>query len=311
MKVIFMGSPAFALPTLQSLINSSSIQVNAVFTSPPKPRGRGMKVQYSPVHELASKHSITVHTPSSVRSKEVLDIINNISADVIIVCAYGLIIPKAILTAKKYGCLNIHPSDLPKYRGAAPLQRTIINGEKKTAICIMQMDAGLDTGDILMREEMLIDYTMTLQKLHDITSNRGGEMLLQTLLNIDNITPIVQSKSPIIYAEKLSKEEGEINWQKSAFEIDCMIRGMNPWPGVYFDFSYKSYQNTLKVISSEVINLSQVEREELGLIDKKPGYFLVKDFAFLCGCGNLLKISSLKPVNALKMQATDFLNGIK
>ena len=175
--------------------------------------------------------------PGELRENAISEMSND--ADVIVVTAYGFIIPKTILEAKKYGCLNIHPSDLPKYRGAAPLQRTIINGENKTAVCIMQMDEGLDTGDIIIKEELAISNKITFTELHDKTSKIGARMLVHVLDNIDKVTPFKQSNKGVSYAHKLSKEESKINWYEPAFLIDCKVRGMNPWPGIYFEYQGK------------------------------------------------------------------------
>lgn len=297
MKIIFMGTPEFAVPALKALIESKEHEVVAVFTSAPKARDRGMKLQKTPIHCLAEQHKIDVHTPKTLKNNESLDLVHAIKADIIIVAAYGFIIPQAVLDTKKYGCLNIHPSLLPKYRGAAPLQRTIINGDSETAICIMQMDANLDTGDILMQKNMKLDPRITLKKLHDDCANIGADLLLKTLENIDNIKPIKQSEDGVIYAHKLAKEEGEINWANSSYSIDCIIRGMNPWPGAYFYYNKK----LIKVIEAEYTDTEH---------NYQIGQLINNNFEVACGKGTLI-IKTVKPEGKKEINAKDYLNGLR
>ena len=291
-----MGTPEFAAPTLLNLINDKNHNVSAVFTRAPKAQGRGMKLCNSVIHDLALKHNIEVHTPKSLRNQQAIDLIDSIEADIIVVVAYGFIIPSNILKAKKYGCLNIHPSKLPKYRGAAPLQRTIINGEKETAICVMQMDEGLDTGDIIMQENIDLKPNILLQELHDQCANIGADLLLKTLAEIDNLPRIKQEESGVTYADKLQKEEGRVNWHKSARAIDCMVRGMNPWPGVYF----KHDDKVIKILQAESYNINH---------NNIPGEIINEDMDIACGSG-ILKIKYIKPEGKQKMLATDYLRGI-
>ena len=294
MNVIFMGTPDFAVPSLQNLISSKEHNVVAVFSQKPKSKGRGMKITKSPVHELSDFYKIPVHTPATLRKNESFKLIDSISADIIIVVAYGFIIPKNILESKKYGCLNIHPSKLPKYRGAAPLQRTIIEGEKETAVCIMQMDEGLDTGDIILQENFFLSLRITLQELHDKCAQIGADLLLKTLNNIETLPRIKQSDVGVTYAHKLTKEESRINWHDSAFKIDCMVRGMNPWPGVFFEIQNKK----VKILETEYSNIDH--SFEIGLI-------LNKSFDIACGKG-ILNIKSVKPEGKPEMSAKAYLN---
>ena len=296
MNVIFMGTPDFAVPAFRELINSTEHNIVALFTQVPKAKGRGMKLTNSPVHNLAIENDIPVHTPKTLRNEVAVELIKSIDVDIIIVVAYGFIIPENILNAKKYGCLNIHPSKLPKYRGAAPLQRTIINGEKETAVCIMQMDAGLDTGDIILQEQLKLASNITLPELHDQCANIGAKLLIETLDNIDSLPRKKQSNEGLSYAHKLSKEEGRVNWNESAISIDCKIRGMNPWPGVYFEHAGK----IIKILSSEY-----TENTHKAL----PGELLGDNFEVACGEGTLI-IKSLNPAGKSKMLATDYLRGL-
>lgn len=294
MNIIFMGTPDFGVPALNALIQSKSHKVVAVFSQQPKAKGRGMKIQMSPIHAMAVANNISVYTPITLKTPDALDLINSISADIIVVVAYGFIIPKNILEAKKYGCLNIHPSKLPKYRGAAPLQRTIMDGNKESAVCVMQMDAGLDTGDIILQQDFTVSTKVTFKELHDQCANIGAELLIKVLDDIEILPRLKQSDQNIVYAHKLSKEEGIVNWQDTAFKIDCMVRGMNPWPGVYFEYDNIS----LKIIEAEFIDIEH---------NLAPGTINEK-FEVACGRG-ILRVIKVQPVNKPKMSAEDFLRG--
>lgn len=295
MNIIFMGTPDFAVPSLQELIDSEH-RVTAVFTRAPKPKGRGMQLAKSPVHELADMHNIDVYTPKTLKSEDVEKTIKLLEADVVVVVAYGFIVPKNILESKKYGSLNIHPSKLPKYRGAAPLQRTIINGERETAVCIMQMDAGMDTGDIIMQQDIELPQNTTLQKLHDDCAKLGADLLLKTLENIDVLPREKQPKHCPVYADKLTKDEGDVDWNASAYDIDCKVRGMNPWPGVFFEYKGKK----IKIIESLVVSKNH---------DKAPGDLLSEEFQIACGSGSLL-LKTIKPEGKQKMSGSDYLRGL-
>jgi len=288
-----MGTPEFAIPALTRLIDSSQHEVVAVFTQRPKPKGRGMKLSNPPIHQLASNNNIPVYTPKTLKGEKSAELIDSIEADIIVVVAYGFIVPGNILKAKKYGCLNIHPSKLPKYRGAAPLQRTIINGDTESAVCIMQMDEGLDTGDIILQKNFALDTTTTFLQLHDLCATLGGELLLEVLSNIDNLPRIKQSEEDVSYAHKLTKEEGRVDWKADAFEIDCKIRGMNPWPGVYFEHDGK----IIKILSAEYTNNKH---------NAITGQLLNENFEVACGRGTLM-IKSIKPAGKPQMLAKDYL----
>ena len=290
-----MGTPEFAVPALTKLINSDH-EVVAVFTQKPKAKGRGLSEAKSPVHQLADDYQIPVHTPATLRNEEAANLINNIDADIIVVIAYGFIIPQNILDAKKYGYLNIHPSSLPRHRGAAPLQRTIIEGNKTSSVCIMQMDAGLDTGDILMREDFDLPERITLQELHDKCANIGAELLIKTLANIDDIVPMPQSSDGVTYAHKLTKEEGRVNWQDAAYTINCKVRGMNPWPGVYFSHNGKN----IKILEAEYIDISH---------NSTPGTVINDRLEVVCGKG-ILAIKKLQQEGKKALNTEEFLRGV-
>lgn len=245
MKVIFMGTPDFAVGTLQALI-SSRHEVAAVFTQPDKPKGRGKAVQQTPVKEMALTAGLLVYQPARVREESVVAQIKELAPDVIVVVAFGQLIPQAVLDIPKYGCVNVHASLLPKYRGAAPIQWAVIDGEAFSGVTTMQMDAGLDTGDMLLTEKVALAPDETGGSLFDKLSAVGAELLLKTLdaLEAGSVTPTPQPKeSPTAYAAMLKKTDGEINWEKSAAQIERLVRGLNPWPSAYTHLDGK----TLKI----------------------------------------------------------------
>jgi len=294
MKIIFMGSPEFAIPTLKELINSKH-QIVRIYTQGPKSSGRGHKQNLTPVHSLALEANIAVSTPKTLRSAEALEEFNSYGADIAIVAAYGLILPKEILASPKYGCINLHPSDLPKYRGAAPIQRTILAGDDKTAICTMQMDEGLDTGDVLLKKDITFETNLTSGQWHDIAADIGSKMILDTIDNIDNIIPIKQANAQITYANKLKKEEGLINWQNTAQEIERLIRGLNPWPIAFFQYMGED----IKIHKAEIIDL-----------EGKPGTVIDDNLTIACGEKAIRPTLIQRPSRKI-MQTDEMLKGYK
>jgi methionyl-tRNA formyltransferase len=292
-----MGTPEFSIPVLKKLIESQDHKVVGVFTQSPKARGRGLIESDSPVHNLANSHNIPVYTPSTLRNREAFELIDPIEADIIVVVAYGFIIPENILNSKKHGCLNIHPSKLPKYRGAAPLQRTIINGEKSTAVCIMQMDTGLDTGGIILQENFELSARTTFAALHDKCAEIGAELLVKVLNEIDTLPRIPQSTNGVSYAHKLNKSESKIDWTSSSYQIDCKIRGMNPWPGTYFEYDGK----IVKILQSNYKDLKHTH---------KPGLIINDQFEVACGEGILL-LEKLQLPGKAPLFASEFFRGFK
>ncbi len=228
-NIIFAGTPQFSVSTLKALIDSEH-HVKAVYTQPDRPAGRGRKLTPSPVKELALHHHIPVHQPVSLRDEEEQRILASLHADIMVVVAYGLLLPLPILQAPKLGCINVHASLLPRWRGAAPIQRAILAGDERTGITIMQMDKGLDTGDMLYKVECAIQLDDTSAILHDRMAALGAEALLKTLNQLENIIPEKQNNEWATYAHKISKEEAEVDWSLSAIEIDRKIRAFNPWP---------------------------------------------------------------------------------
>lgn len=250
-RLVFMGTPAFAVPTLQCLIDRGQ-QVVAVYTQPPRPAGRGHKETPSPVHQLAEKHHIPVFTPSSLKSPEVQAQFRSHQADAAIVAAYGLLLPKPILEAFPMGCINVHPSLLPRWRGAAPIPRTIMAGDRETAMTIMQMDEGLDTGDMLLSERFAISDGSTAGELHDRLASMAGPMVLQALdgLKDGSITAIPQPQEGVTYAHKITKEEAHIDWHRPAPYVRNHILGLSPWPGAWTEYEGEK----LKLLEAEAIN---------------------------------------------------------
>ncbi|MCI5622373.1 MULTISPECIES: methionyl-tRNA formyltransferase [Anaerostipes] len=240
MKVVFMGTPEFAVPTLQALIDHH--QVIGVVTQPDKQRGRGKKVQFPPVKEKAVEYDLPVYQPVKAREEEFVSVLRDLNPDVIVVVAYGQILPESILNIPKYGCINVHGSLLPKYRGAAPIQWSVLDGEEKTGITTMYMEKGLDTGDMIDKVELTLDPKETAGSLHDKLMVMGADLLLETLEKLENGTAVrtKQDDSLSCYAKMLTKDMGQVDFSKSAVEIERLIRGLNPWPSAYTSMDGKT-----------------------------------------------------------------------
>lgn len=280
MKIIFMGTPDFAVPALQVLIESAH-EVVAVYSQPPRPKGRGMEVHKSPVQQLAEKHNIPVHNPISLKKSEAeRTIFADYNADIAIVAAYGLILPKEVLESPKYGCLNIHASLLPRWRGASPIQHAIWKGDDKTGVTIMQMEEGLDTGPMLLKDETPITLDTTAQQLHDNLSLMGGKLILKAVSQIERLGRVegeVQDNALSTYAPLLKKDDGEIMPTASVMDTHRQIRALNPWPGTYI----KGYKGRVKVLKAHlfgndlVYDLVQPEgKKAMDMISAKNGGYL-------------------------------------
>ena len=233
-RIVFFGTPSFAIPTLEALLEGSD-KVVGVVTQPDKEKGRGRKVILSPVKELSLQHYLIPLQPEKAKGEDFQEAIRDLQPDIIVVVAYGQILPKSILSIPKYGAVNVHASLLPKYRGAAPIAWAILNGEEVTGVTTMMMDEGMDTGDILLQREIPMGEEVTCEILQDRLASAGAQLLLETLekMKTGNIRPIPQDHLKATYAPPLKKEDGHIDWRKGAKEINCQIRAFNPWPGAF------------------------------------------------------------------------------
>ena len=292
MKIVFMGTPDIAASVLRRLV--SVHDVIAVYTQPPRPAGRKMQLQASAVQQVAEELNIPVHTPLTLRSPEAQAEFASLNADVAVVCAYGLILPEAVLRAPKMGCINIHASLLPRWRGAAPIQRAIEAGDAESGITVMQMDAGLDTGDMLMRGIVPITPDMTAGDLYEKLTQMGGDLILKTL--DEKPTPIPQSQEGVTYAEKIKKEEALINWHLPANRIERLIRAFNPFPVAYF----MNGEERIRVFRAEVEDCTT---------PATPGTVLDDWLLIACGEGTALRLTVLQRAGKTKMSAEDLLKG--
>ena len=298
MRVIFMGTPDFAVGTLEEIIKAGH-EVVLVVSQPDKAVGRSKALKYTPVKECAVAHGIEVYQPAKIRAEESVEYLRQYNADIIIVEAFGQIIPKAILDMPHFGCVNVHASLLPKYRGAAPIQWAVLNGDQVTGVTTMRMDEGLDTGDMIMKQEVIVDEDETGGSLFDKLSALGGSMILSTLKGLENgtITRTPQGESETSYAKMLTKEMGHIDWTKDAASIERLVRGLNPWPIALTSLAGER----LKIYAAEQTNGCG-----------EPGTVLEADpkkgLTVACGEG-ALGLTEIQLVGGKRMKATDFLRG--
>jgi methionyl-tRNA formyltransferase len=233
LRIVFMGTPAFAAVALKAIIDAGH-DVAAAYSQPPRPKGRGLETQKSPVHALAEEQGIDVRTPASLKNEGEIAALAALKPDVAVIAAYGLILPRAILDAPRYGCLNIHASLLPRWRGAAPIQRAIMAGDAETGITIMRMVEGLDTGPMLLKERLAIRPDMNAGALHDALAELGARLICDALGRLpDGLAPTPQPGDGVTYAAKIAKEECRIDWRRSAAELDRQVRGLSPAPGAF------------------------------------------------------------------------------
>lgn len=238
LKIIFAGTPEFSVPTLQTLINSSH-EIVGVFTQPDRPAGRGQKLTASPIKQLALQHQLPIFQPKTLRDPEIQETIKKLNCDLMIVIAYGLILPTAVLEIPPLGCINVHASLLPRWRGAAPIQHAILAGDTETGITIMQMEAGLDTGPMLLQNKCVISANETSATLHDKLAQLGADSLMQALEKLPQLTPITQDEQFANYAAKIEKSSAEIHWQQPAINILRQINAYNPWPVAFTYYQEK------------------------------------------------------------------------
>lgn len=300
MRVIFMGTPDFATGTLEKIVLAGH-EVVGVVTQPDKPKGRGKTLMPTPVKEVAVKYNLPVYQPKKVREPEVVELLRGLKPDVIVVAAFGQIISKEILEMPKYGCINVHASLLPAYRGAAPIQWAVINGDKESGVTIMQMDEGIDTGDMIEKVVVPIDKDETGGSLFEKLSRAGAELCVKVLTDLED-GKAVREKQPeestTPYAKMIDKKMGAIDWEKPAKEIEQLIRGLNPWPSAYTKLQGK----TLKIWKAEV--LEQDSKEAPGQIAE-----VTKDSIAVQTGQGLLKVLELQLEGKKRMDTASFLRG--
>ena len=296
LKILFMGTPDFASAVLNKMLEAGCDVVGAV-SQPDKPKGRGHKLMPTDVKKAAEAAGIPVYQPESLRNEALMPVLNELKPDVIVVAAYWKILPSYILDYPRYGCVNVHASLLPKYRGAAPIQRAIINGDKTTGVTIMQMAQGLDTGDMLARAETEIGEYETAEQLFDRLAEIGGDLLTETLENIDSVIPEKQNEDEATYADKLTREDGRIDWTMSADRIIRLINGMNSWP-----LAYTSYNDGIIKIAEAVKADASGRPGEIKELRKKEGLIIA------CGEGAICVKTAQFP-GSRKMNVEDYARG--
>ena len=313
MRIVFMGTPDFSVPALKALVEAGH-QVIAVVTQPDKPKGRGKEVQMTPVKIQAMEYGIPVYQPARVREASFVEVLQGLEVDVYVVIAFGQLLPKAVLELPKYGCINIHASLLPKYRGAAPIQWCVIDGERETGITTMMMDVGLDTGDMLEKTVIPIEEKETGGSLHDKLSLAGGALILSTLKKLEEGTLVrtPQTDEGTCYAKLLTKSLGDIDWNQSAVSIERLIRGLNPWPSAYTLWNGK----TIKIWSADVTTGREAAAflSESGLPSETgitPGTVVCSDKHSLVVCtgDGLLSVRELQMEGKKRMDTPAFLRG--
>lgn len=300
MRILFMGTPDFAAASLKAML-SAGLDVCGAVSQPDKPKGRGHKLQPTDVKLAAQEENIPVFQPEKLRNGELLPTLEELRPELIVVAAYGKILPEYIINYPKYGCINVHASLLPKYRGAAPIQRAVINGDAETGVTIMQMDKGLDTGDILSAESTEIGKYETAGELFDRLAELGGRLLVKTIAEIENgnITPVPQKHEEHTYAPMLSKEEGKIDWAKSAEKISKLICGMNPWPVAFTTYMGEPLKITEAVVDSVK---TDAEPGKILSLQKGEGLKIASGNGILC-------VKTAQFANSKRMNVEDYARG--
>ncbi len=317
MKIVFMGTPDFAVPALKALAESAKHEVSLVVTQPDRPRGRSGKPAPSDVKLCAEQYGIPVFQPEKVREEAAVERLRRENADIFVVAAFGQLLPKTILEMPRFGCINIHGSLLPAYRGAAPVQWAVLDGQKEAGDTIMQMNEGLDTGDILMQESIPLSADETAGSLYDKLSSMGGPLLLKALDAIEagTVTPVPQGDSGTHYAKMLRKEMGNIDWTKSAEEIGRLVRGLNPWPSAYTHWNGKM----LKIWMAETVTQEELsalgcdEKNGMDLKEAQPGTVMIvtKDTLMVQTGDGLLALTELQMEGKKRMPVQAFLMGCR
>jgi methionyl-tRNA formyltransferase len=292
MRLAFMGTPDFSVAILSALLDAGH-DVVCVYAQPPRPAGRGHKEQLTPVHAFAAQRGIAVRVPKSLKSEAEQQAFRALDLDAAVVAAYGLILPQAILDAPRHGCLNVHASLLPRWRGAAPIQRAILAGDAETGVTIMQMDAGLDTGAMLLVESLPIAADTNAASLHDALAVLGARLIVEALARHDALPRVKQPEEGVTYAHKLAKDEGRLDWSRPAVELERQIRGLTPWPGVWCQVG----EERLKVLAAGLA-------EGAG----PPGTVLDDALSVACGSG-ALRLLRVQRAGKGPMEAADLLRG--
>lgn len=292
MRLAFMGTPDFSVAILAALLDAGH-EVVCVYAQPPRPAGRGHKEQLTPVHAFAAQRGIAVRIPKSLKSEAEQQAFRALDLDAAVVAAYGLILPPAVLAAPRHGCLNVHASLLPRWRGAAPIQRAILAGDAETGVTIMQMDAGLDTGAMLLVESLPITSDTNAASLHDALAVLGARLIVEALARYDALPQVKQPEDGVTYAHKLAKDEGRLDWSRPAVELERQVRGLTPWPGVWCQVG----EERLKVLAA-------------GLAEGSGTPGLVLDDALSVACGDgALRLLRVQRAGKGPMEAADLLRG--
>lgn len=301
MKIIFAGTPAFAVPSLTALLQSKH-QICAVYTQPDRPAGRGQKLTASPIKEIALTHHLPIFQPVSLRDATEQQRLRELQADIMVVVAYGLLLPKTVLEIPAYGCINVHPSLLPRWRGATPIQSAILAGDKETGVTIMQMDEGMDTGPMIKKITYPLSANITSGELHDQLAKIGADLLLKVLDELEAGTAVLQAQdnTHATYTKKIFKEDAELNWQLTAIELDRKIRAFNPWPVAFTEFEKNPIRIWRAVPLAQKIS---VPPGEIVMIDKSGMDVATGD--------GILRILELQLSGGKKMTVQDFLNARK
>ncbi len=295
LRLAFMGTPDFAVPSLAALLEAGH-HVVAVYCQPPRPAGRGHHLQPSPIQRFADSQGIPVFTPQSLKSPEVQAEFAALNLDATVVAAYGLILPPAVLAAPRLGCLNVHASLLPRWRGAAPIQRALLAGDAETGVTIMRMDRGLDTGPMLLWDKIAITATTTASSLHDALATLGARLIVEALTGVaeNRLTPIPQSADGVTYAAKLERHEGRLDWKQPAAELERRVRALNPWPGVWFEAAGER----IKVLGAE----------QVSGIGGEPGTVLDDRLTLACGT-DALRLTLVQKSGRAAVDGAAFLRG--
>lgn len=298
LRIVFMGTPDFSVPSLAEIV-AAGHDVVAVYAQPPRPAGRGMAETKSPVHKFAEASGVAVHTPTSLKNADALALFASHQADAAVVVAYGLLLPQGILDTPRLGCFNLHASLLPRWRGAAPIQRAIMAGDKETAAMVMRMEAGLDTGPVCLAERVAIGSDMTAGELHDTLSHRGAELLVRALAALErgSLTETPQPETGITYAAKIDKAEARIDFSKPAQQVHDHIRGLSPFPGAWFEAEIDGKRERIKVLRSARVD-----------VQGPTGHVLDDQFTIGCGTG-AVRLVTVQRAGKKAMSASEMLRG--